>query len=215
MPTFTSDGSVRLREWRRRLELNNAACVLAGLKIGEGLRRLLDAVAMRDQLVELEPTGRVQREHARKIDAWHAGAEIAARECFFLEWQRHGAHRGRVAWARDPDHDGEAAAPNRAKANRGEFAAANALERVICTAARQLLQRLDWVLSGLGEERVGGAELLRHLKLGRQRVHRDDEPGAGNARALDDVQSNPAATEHDDTGARHDVRGVEYRAHPR
>src|ERR1700684_2977699 len=98
MPIFTSGGSARLRAWRRSdssvlgLELNNAACVLAGLKIGEGLRRLLDAVAMRDQLVELEPAGRVQPEHARKIDARHAGAEIAAGECFFLEWQRHGAH---------------------------------------------------------------------------------------------------------------------------
>src|SRR5215831_3471002 len=52
-----------------------------------------------------------------------------------------------------------------------------------------------------GVDRVGGAEVARERELGVEEVARDDLAGAGEARALDDVEPDAAAADHDDGGA--------------
>src|ERR1700722_3438337 len=133
------------------LKGDDAARIFAGLEIGEGLRRLVDVVAMRDQFLELEPSCHVQPEQARVVDPRDAGSEIAAGEGFFLERQAHGSHRRCIARLGEAHHHRHAAPCYCAKAERGEFAVAHALEGVVRTAARQLLDRLDQILSRLGK----------------------------------------------------------------
>ena len=59
---------------------------------------------------------------------------------------------------------------------------------------------------------------MRHAELARQRLARgidvdaDDHVGAGDARALDDIEPDAAQAEHHDIGARLDLRGEDHRA---
>src|SRR6185295_14150371 len=74
---------------------DDAARVFPGFQVGEGFGRLVDLVAPGDQLVQLEPTRHVELQHAGKVDARHAGAEVAALQGFFLEHHAHRLDRGR------------------------------------------------------------------------------------------------------------------------
>ena len=58
------------------IEHDHAARVAPVGKVVERLRRLVDPVALRDQFVELEPSGAVQRQDAREIVARAARAEV-------------------------------------------------------------------------------------------------------------------------------------------
>src|SRR5690348_1235436 len=124
------------------LKNDHAARVAAGLEIGKSLRRLVDAIAARDELFELQLALEIERQHARKIDPRHARAEIAAGDGLLLEGQRHRADRSRIGWLRDADDDRKAAAADRAIRGRRKLARADAFEGVVGTAAGQLLQRL-------------------------------------------------------------------------
>src|ERR1044071_4040329 len=104
---WSSTTRIRPVTGRCASKYDHAARVAARFEIGERLRRLADRIAPRDQLVELEPATHVEAEHAREIDARHARPEIAAGEGLLLERQRHGAHRGRIAGLRHPDHRSE------------------------------------------------------------------------------------------------------------
>src|SRR5262245_3578807 len=97
----------------RRSEHDHAARVLARLEVGERLRRLVDLVAARDQLVELELAGGVEREHLREVLARARRAEVAAGQGLLLERQGAGHDGGRGAGRRDADRDGQAAAADR------------------------------------------------------------------------------------------------------
>jgi hypothetical protein len=59
---------------------------------------------------------------------------------------------------------------------------------------------------------VGGAEPPGGVVLGLHRVDRDDRRGAGQARALDRRDADPAAADHHDGVARTDLRGVDHSA---
>src|SRR5438128_4787050 len=83
---------------------------------------------------------------------------------------------------------------------RGRLAA-DRVEGVIgAPPAGQRTHVLDHVL-GLGVDRVGGAELARVLELVVEQVAGDDQPGAGQPGALDDVEPHATAADHDDRGA--------------
>src|SRR5689334_10385123 len=81
--------SIRESRSARASEYDHPARVLARFEVGERLRRLVDLVAARDELVEFESSRHVELQHPRKIDARHAGAEVAALDGLFLEHHAH------------------------------------------------------------------------------------------------------------------------------
>src|SRR5262249_9092193 len=90
---------------------------------------------------------------------------------------------------------------------------AYALEREVGAASgevHQVRNQIAFNLSGIHE--VGGAELARNWLPFRIHIDRDDHSGAGEARALDDVEADAPDSEHHHPFARLHPGGVEHRS---
>ena len=112
---------------------------------------------------------------------------------------------------RHADHHREAAAADgRTPCRRAR--PTDAFEGVVGTAAGHLLERFDDIF--LGGKRIGGTELLRHLQFRVEGVDRDDFFRPGDARPLDDRETDAAAAEDRDRRPWRDFRGVEHCADP-
>src|SRR5262249_48369453 len=88
---------------------------------------------------------------------------------------------------------------------------AERLEDVVRAAGRGLDDRGDRIRLARVDD-VGSAELRGEVELPRRRVDRDDASRARDPAALDDRESDPAATDHDRRLARLNARAVEDRA---
>src|SRR5580704_3619753 len=89
---------------------------------------------------------------------------------------------------------------------------ADTLEAVIGAALRQVYEIGDKVtLNLLRVDEMGHPEFLGHLPPLRIEIDADDHVGPGHTRTLDYVEPDAAEAEHDDGGARVDLRGVDHR----
>src|ERR1700744_3608872 len=112
----------------------------------------------------------------------------------------------------DDDRDAPAAvaAFQRLAHHRG---VAGAVEGVVRAAVGQRHQMLDDIAADLGRiDEVGHAELAAPLLLAVIDVDADDLARAHHPRALDHVEPDPAKAEHDNVGARGDLRRVDHGA---
>mmetsp|Transcript_114751 Transcript_114751/g.357374 ORF Transcript_114751/g.357374 Transcript_114751/m.357374 type:complete len:368 (-) Transcript_114751:226-1329(-) len=178
---------------------DDAPKVLAIVEVVECGLRVLQAIIVRDQLVQHQGTLLVQLEEHGDLHRRHAGAHEGADEVLLQADDLQGADRQGVLRLRNAHHDRSPSCANEIVCLLGRLRIADDLEAVIRPSRGQLTDRLDHIRHLLGVHRVGGAEALRGLELGGRRVHGDDLPRAADPATLDGVEAHPA-TAHDATG---------------
>src|SRR6266566_1747138 len=191
-------------------EGEDAAREPPGAQIVERGGELVERVAARDELVDLEPAAEVEVGEHREIAA-RAGRAVAAAEdrLVLVEGMDH-----EVEPRADLRHtdDGERAA--RAERLADDREVADRLEGVVGAAAREIADGRDGVVLP-GVDRVRGAETARQLELRGHDVDGDD-PGRPRQHAAPHA-GEPDAAEAEDghRGAGLDARPVQHRAHAR
>src|SRR5437016_11107599 len=177
-------------------EDDDAAGDLAAPERLEPFVDLVELVGPADQLVDLEPAVEVEIDQPREIDVRPHRAVHGALDALFLE--RHQVRRDRRAHAHGghADDDGGAARADRVEDLERRRLAADRVEGVVGAAAsRQLAHAVHDLLLG-GVDRVRGAELAGERELVREQIARDDLARAGQAGALDHVEPDAAAADH-------------------
>src|SRR5262245_56309929 len=86
------------------IEDDHAPGVAPARQVLEGLRRLVDAVASRDELVQLELAALVERDQPREVVARAGRAVVAALERLLLDHQADRAQLGEVGGPWNADH---------------------------------------------------------------------------------------------------------------
>src|SRR5439155_467482 len=196
------------------------------LQILERPRQLLERVALRDELVDLEPPAEVEVGEERKIAARSRRAVAAAEDRLVLVEGVDDELEAR-AELRDADDGERAAGPERLERLLDDGEAADGLERVVGAAARQVLDRRDGIVAR-GVDRVRRAEPAREGELLGHDVDGDDPGRTRENAALDAAETDAAQAEdrhrragldlrpvHDRADARHDPAADERRADDR
>ena len=132
-----------------------------------------------------------------------------------MERQRIRRDRRADVHGRHPDDHRRPARADRVDDLERRRLAADRVERVVHAAPlRQLPRALDHVVV-FAVQGVGRAELLRELELVVEEVAGEDHPGAGEPRALDHVEPDAAAADHEHRRAHLHVGRAGHRAHAR
>src|SRR5207249_2258338 len=205
------------------VEEEDAARQASLLEVLERPRQLLERVALRDELVDLEPPAEVEVGEERKIAARSRRAVAAAEDRLVLVVGVDDELEAR-AELRDADDGERAAGPERLERLLDDGEAADGLERVVGAAARQVLDRRDGIVAR-GVDRVRRAEPARERELLGHDVDGDDPGRTREHAALDAAETDAAQTEdrhrragldlrpvHDRADARHDPAADERRA---
>src|SRR5205814_7831896 len=194
-------------------EGEDAAREPPGAQIVERGGELVERVAARDELVDLEPAAEVEVGEHREVAA-RAGRAVAAAEdrLVLVEGVDHEVEPR--ADLRHADDGERAARAERLERLADDREVADRLEGVVGAAAREIADGGDGVVLP-GVDRVCGAEPARQLELRGHHVDRDDLGRAGSHAALH--AGEPDATEPEDghRGAGLDARPVQPRADAR
>src|SRR6185436_3103392 len=185
---------------------------LAGMHQVESLVDPLERQNVRDQIVDVYPAVHVPVDDSRQVGSAARASECRAFPCSAgnqLEWPR----ADLLAGARDSDDDRDTpAAVGAFQRLTHDIDVADAFERVVGTATGQY----DKVRNQVGPRRARVDE-MGQPELARQRlstwidVDADDHVGTGDARPLNDIQPDPAQTEHDDVRSGFHFGGVDHR----
>src|SRR5882672_10749900 len=178
---------------RPSFQREDAAGEAAALEILERAGELLERVAPRDELVDLETTAEVEVGEHREV-APRAGGPVAAAEDRLVLVERVDDEVEARAELRDADHRERAARAEGVQRLADDREVADRLEGVVGAAAGEVLDHGDGILAG-GVDRVRRAEAAREVELRRQHVDRDDLGGAGEDPALDAAEADPAEAE--------------------
>ena len=174
------------------------------------VERLVDALErqlVRDQRVDLDLAVHVPVDDARHVGAAARAAERRALPDAAGD-QLERARRDLLAGAGDADDDAHAPAAMAALERLAhQLDVADALEAVVGAAAGELDEVGDEIAADLVRvDEVGHAEAAADGLARRVEVDADDLVGAGDARALHDVEADAAEPEDDDVRARLDLR---------
>src|SRR5881628_1939295 len=194
-------------------EGEDAARQPPGAQIVERGGELVERVAARDELVDLEPAAEVEVGEHREVAA-RAGRAVAAAEdrLVLVEGVDHEVERR--ADLRHADDGERAARAEGVERLADDGDAADRLEGVVGAPARQVADGGDGVVLGR-VDRVRGAETPRQLELRGHDVDRDDPGRPGQHAALHAGEPDAAEAEDGDRGAGLDARPIEHRADPR
>src|SRR5947199_10206788 len=174
---------------------------------------LVERVAARDELVDLEPAAEVEVGEHREIVARPGGAVAAAEDRLVLvEGVDHEVERR--ADLRHADDGERAARTERVERLADDGEAADRLEGVVGAPARQVAVRGDGVVLP-GVDRVRGAEAARELELRGHDVDGDDPGRPRQHAALHAGEPDAAEAEDGHRGAGLDARPVQHRADAR
>src|SRR4051812_10143889 len=163
---------------------------LAGLEVVHGGLHVLERIARRHQLVELEPALSVEVDIAAHISL-RLRRPIAAAEHGLVEIHGCDVERDlsrRLGYA---EHYARAAPVEQLDRRADQGDVADALEGVVDTGLRQLAH----CFGALDE--IGGAELQRNVPFPRVGVDSDDAARAGESCALDDVEADAPDADHE------------------
>src|SRR5881396_3856101 len=174
---------------------------------------LVERVAARDELVDLEPAAEVEVGEHREVAA-RAGRPVAAAEdrLVLVEGVDHEVERR--ADLRHADDGERAARTERVERLADDGEAADRLEGVVGAPARQVADRGDGVVLRR-VDRVRGAETTRQLELRGHDVDGDDPGRAREHAALHAGEADAAEAEDGHRGAGLDARPIEHRTYPR
>src|SRR6266545_5108145 len=183
---------------------------LARLHRAERVVHVLETAPPGDHLVQAEQAPLVEVDVLRHVDLEAVRAHAAALDALLP--QEHAALELELLADRDhPDHRRGAAGEDTLKGLLGGLLEADRLEGVLDSTAGELADRLDRIALG-GIHRVGCAELTRLRELLLEDVDGDDHAGSGDARALDNRETDAAGAVHRHGRARLDAGRVEHRA---
>src|SRR5213593_904020 len=175
--------------------------------------QVVERVAARDELVDLEPAAEVEVGEHREIAARPGGAVAAAEDRLVLvEGVDHEVERR--ADLRHADDGERAARTERVERLADDGEAADRLEGVVGAPARQVADRGDGVVLRR-VDRVRGAETTRQLELRGHDVDGDDPGRAREHAALHAGEADAAEAEDGHRGAGLDARPIEHRTYPR
>src|SRR5215470_6573404 len=196
------------------LEDDKAAAQLARRERAEGLVSLVEAIAMRDELVDAEAAREVQLDEARQVIA-RARASVAAAADRPLarderaDVERHGGARGGNA----DEHAGPARAERVARlCHRARVAHRD--EGEIHSAPCDRLHGGHGILAR-GVYAMGRSQRPRMIEARRLHVDGDDRMRGDHVTPLYHVETDAARPEHRHARPRGHRRGVDHRAHPR
>src|SRR4051794_8690649 len=158
---------------------------LAGFEVVNGGLHVLERVAGRDELVELEPTTAVEVDVAPYIPL-RLRRSVAAAEHRLVEVHRRDVERGLGSRRRDAEHDAGAAPVEQVDRGPDQADVPHALEGVVDTSLRH-------VACGVGAlHEVRRAELQRDVTLPGIGVDRDDRARSRQRGTLDHVEADAA-----------------------
>src|SRR6266851_2234746 len=178
----------------------------------EGLVDLLERVGAGHQLVELQPTGAIERKEARNVSV-DVGAPVPrANQALLHQRQHENIERDRIFDAAQPDHHAGTRLAGCSVSLLDRLLATDRFKSVVHAALfgqladgfhRIYLARVD---------QVRRSESAGHFELFRLRVDGDDSFRAGKERSLNRVQPNSARAEDRHAAAGRHLGGVEHRA---
>src|SRR5919106_866503 len=187
------------------------------LAFGQRPERVIDLfqrIGPGHQLVQLQSAGLVQRDQSRDVDV-RSRRPVHRADHHLLGHQHARIEIDRSAVRRMADEYRDAALAGAFDALAERLAGQpDRLERIVDAGSagdlpdplhRIALRRVD---------RVRGAERPRHGQLVVPQIDCDDRGGAGEHRTLDAVETDAAAAEYGDRGARLHPGGVDHRADP-
>ena len=155
------------------VEQNDAAALAPSGEVGKRLRRLVDRIGARDQLVELQAAAAIQADQARKVLARTRRSIEAAGQGLLAERHLLRVQRDLILRRGDTHDHRRPTATQYAPGEFGDLALANAVEGIIRAAAGQFVQGLADILLPCDVERVGGAEGPRQCQCRLAGVDRD------------------------------------------
>src|SRR5437660_5272387 len=174
---------------------------------------LVERVAARDELVDLEPAAEVEVGEHREVAA-RAGRPVAAAEDRLVVVEGVDHEVEPRADLRHADDGERAARAERVERLADDGEVADRLEGVVGAAAREIADGGDGVVLP-GVDRVRGAETARQLELRGHDVDRDDLGRPRQHAALHAGEPDAAEAEDGHRGAGLDARPVQHRAHAR
>src|SRR3989442_2774014 len=194
-------------------EGEDAAREPPGAQIVERGGELVERVAARDELVDLEPAAEVEVGEHREVAA-RAGRAVAAAEdrLVLVEGMDHEVEPR--ADLRHADDGERAARAERVERLVDDGEVADRLEGVVGAAAREIPDGGDGVVLP-GVDRVRGAETARQLELRGHDIDGDDPGRPRQHAALHAGEPDAAEAEDGHRGAGLDARPVQHRAHSR